>query len=351
MTNQQYQAITQYLIKLYGDRLYKRNKLTYPFVAFLPQPEQIHDVDSVLGDAPKQFLTQDDMAFYNQAFLQTLKNSGRNLFNGTTYIQKRIRRKPLRVSGEFGKYFDMVATCAALDQELKDASESKLLRLPSRSQLHRHLPADQAMINGAGRSAAIGVACLTVFNHQGEYKAILARRSAKAATDPLQFHVMPAFIFQPSDENGAFPEEWSVKHQVYREYLEELFGMPEVVPDRYDYFYEHPAMKHLQGLLNTGEAELYLTGVVINLLTLRPEICVLLLIHTPEWYEKITAPDSDISLNTEAEAHGGTIELVPINSDDALLAALPPYLYLNMPPQGLAGLWLGIDRARGQIRS
>jgi len=323
--------------------------LTYPFVAFLPQPEQIHDLDSVLGDAPKQVLTQDDMAFYNQAFLQTLKNSGRKLFNGTTYIQKRIRRKPLRVSGEFGKYFDMMATCAALDQELKDAADSKLLRVPSRSQLHRHLPADQAMINGSGRSAAIGVACLTIFNHEGTYKAILARRSAQAATDPLHFHVLPAFIFQPSDEHGHFPEEWSVEHQVYREYLEELFGMDEVAPDRYDYFYEHPAMQHLQNLIAAGEAELYLTGIAINLLTLRPEICVLLLIHTPEWYPTITAPDSHIPMNTHAEAHGGTVELVPIDTDENLLNALPPDLHLNMPPQGLAGLWLGVDQARRNI--
>lgn len=347
LTQEQYERITQHLTQLYGKRLYERNDITHPIVVFPPQPDQIHNVDSVLGDAPRQLLRAEDMAFYSQAYLQTLKNSGRNLFNGTTFIHKRLRRKPLKLSAELGKYFDMLATCAALDEELKDAAAGKLIRLPGRSQLHRHLPADQAMINGRGRSAAIGVACLTVFNHDGTYKAMLARRSERAATDPLHFHVLPAFIFQPSDETWTHPEEWSVEHQIYREYLEELFGSDEIAaPDHYDYFYEHPALAYLKTLMERGEAALYLIGITINLLTLRPEISVLLLIHTPEWYQRITAHDSDMPLNTHAEAHGGTIYMLPIESDAAVLAGLPENVHTMMPPQAVGALWLGVDLAR-----
>jgi len=352
LTQEQYEKITKHLTQLYGKRLYERNGITHPIVVFTPQPDQINDVDSVLGDAPRQLLRAEDMAFYNQAYLQTLKNSGRNLFNGTTFVHKRLRRKPLKLSAELGKYFDMLATCAALDDELKDAAAGQLIRLPGRSQLHRHLPPDQAMINGRGRSAAIGVACLTVFNHEGTYKAMLARRSERAATDPLHFHVLPAFIFQPSDEQWTYPEEWSVAHQVYREYLEELFGFDEISsPARYDYFYEHPALQYLKTLMARGEAALYLTGITINLLTLRPEISTLLLIHTPAWYARITAPNSDMPLNTHAEAHGGTIYMLPIRDDAAVLAELPENVHTMMPPQAVGALWMGVDLARQRIPS
>jgi hypothetical protein len=40
---------------------------------------------------------------------------------------------------------------------------------------------------------------------------------------------------------------------------------------------------------------------------------------------------------------------VPIESDEALLAALPPQVHTMMPPQAVVALWEGIDLARQMI--
>ena len=63
-------------------------------------------------------------------------------------------------------------------------------------------------------------------------------------------------------------------HNVLREFGEELFDIEELERDRgyvaFDWFYEVPPVKELRDLLATGEAQLLLTGVAVNLLNLRP---------------------------------------------------------------------------------
>lgn len=338
-----YNNMTDYLAKLYDVPLYERYGVRHPVVVFEPDDGQ-QDVDSVLGDLTEDL--NDTFAFYDQAHLQTLKNSGRNVYNGTTFALKQIRKKPLKVSATLGTYFDMLATCGALDRELRDSAVRRFIRLPARKQLHQEIDPTQALTDGRYRSAALGGAVLTVFNHDGDYKALLARRSAKNATSPGFFHVMPAFIFQPMQDTVR-EGEWSLKHHIYREYLEELFGMPET--DSLNGFYQHPALLDLQAMLQTGEATLQITAVAVNLLTLRAEFCVLLLIHDPTWYKRITAQDSDIPLNAAAEAEDGKLKLFNIDSDEAVLAELPPHPHTMMPPQAIPALWYGIDAVRRHI--
>lgn len=341
-----YQAMTHYLRIFYAVPFYTHHGITHPLI-WHPAPEtQQTQVDSVLGkwdeNSPKAF------PLYDYGHLSSVQNSGRSVFNGTTFILKSLNLSPLRIHASLGNYFDMLATCGALERELRDAAGAKAIRLPGRSQYHRHIAPVAALKTGRGRSAAIGGACLVVFNHGGTYKAILARRSPKNATDPGFFHLIPAFIFQPATRDVK-PQEWSIERQIYRELLEELFGMAENrQPERPDYFDAHPALVYLKQMIAAGKAGLYLTGIVMNLLTLRPEICALLLIHDPTWYERITAPDSDMPLNAAHETENG-LTLVPVTSDEALLAALPPDVHTIMPPQATAALWEGVSLARKYI--
>src|SRR5690606_24732133 len=148
--------------------------------------------------------------------------------------------------------------------------------------------------DGRGRSPAIGGVCLVVFKGAAGYQAIISRRTPSHATRPDSYHLVPAFIFQPmSDEMRD--GEWSIEHHFYREWLEELFGMRE--SDSMD-FYQHPALLDLKRMQAAQEAGLYLTGIAYNLLTLRPEICMLLLIHDEGWWQRLHAPDSPFRLNT-----------------------------------------------------
>ena len=145
--------------------------------------------------------------------------------------------------------------------------------------------------------------------------------------------------------------EWSVKHQILRELLEEIFGLPEEIrPQRWDFFYDHPALRYLLRLMERGKASLFATGIILNLLTLRPEISTLLLIHDPEWFARITATDSDMPFRTAEETLGGSVVMAPIASDEDFLSHFPPDLHLSMPAQATATMWLGIDQARREIK-
>jgi hypothetical protein len=80
-------------------------------------------------------------------------------------------------------------------------------------------------------------------------------------------------------------------------------------------------------------------------LSLRPEICALLLIRDPDWWRRVQAVGSPYQLDTGAEASGKLL-LVPIADDQRLLASLPPDYHLNMVPQAIAAFWQGVDLAR-----
>ena len=292
-----YKNLTDYLQHLYQCKPFTRNGIEHPVTVYYPSEAQIHDVDSILDPyLPTQEKT--DYAFYDYSYLHDLQNSKPSLFNGRTFTLNFIR----------------------------------------------------TILRGSRRSAAIGIGTLTVFNDAGTYKAILAKRSNKTAFDSGMYHVLPAMMFQPTTPDFKHPQEWSIKHQVMREVLEEMFDMPEQLdPDAWDFFYQHPALVYLQELMDAGKAQLYVTGIILNLLTLRPEVSTLLLIRDPEWYARIRAKDSDIPFKTADETVGASEVIAPIATDEDFLAYFPDDLYQRMPAQATATLWLGIDLARKEI--
>ncbi len=344
-----YKNLTDYLQHLYQCQPFARGGIEHPVTVLYPEAWQVADVDSLLAESlPKPEAR--DFVSYDYAYLQDLQNSKPQLFNGTTFTLKQIRQKPLRLQGALGSYFDMLATCAALERELRHAAAQGWMRAPSRSAYHRMVPPADTLLRGSLRSAAIGIGTLTVYNEAGVYKAILARRSQHTAFDSGMFHVLPAMMFCPTTSDFHDPREWSARHQIAREFLEELFGLPEEhQPARWDFFYEEPALQYLNELIRAGKAGLYATGIIINLLTLRPEISSLLLIHDPAWHARVAAPASDMPMRTAAETVAGSIVRAPIATDAAFLAHFPQQLHLRMPAHASATMWLGIDLARQLI--
>lgn len=352
MTTSHTRLIT-YLRSTYGENLLVCNGETYPVYTFLPHPSQYHNADSVLvPDVPSGTSDTSEFAIYDMAHLEHLRRTRPHLTNGISYVMDRIAYSPvgtqhaaslplLRIAGQLGRYFDMLATCDAIDQELRRYARGEQNTLPLRDQLHQRIPPERVTQTGAGRSAVIGVATLTVFNHTGQYRAILARRASEVGIDAGRYHVVPAFVLQPLVNH---PDEWSVKHQVCREFGEELFGMPEhdgwKSPNGVRYFYQHPPVDDLLTMLDDGRAELQLTGIAWNPLTLRPEICVLLLIHDADWYPR-SEPALNAALLTERQA----TDYIPI----VTLDGLPDNLTQAITPQGAAAFWLGIERARHVI--
>lgn len=343
MTPELYQFINDYLARFYDVTLYERKSIRHPIVNYKVSPEQASDVNSVIGHLNGTFINKDDLAFYNYAYLHSLQNSGRNLFNGTTYALTRLRTNPLRIDAAPGKYFDMLATCIALEDELMAVMEQGLIRLPMRSQYHRTYDAKKSLLSGKGRSATIGAVMLIVFNSAEGYRTIVSQRTGQHATSPDALHLLPAFILQPMNDN-QMQEEWSLKHHLYREYLEELVGMEEGNSAISD----HPALHDLQAMEADGRATIQLTGVSINLLTLRAEISTVLVIHDASWWQSLQSGKNGYRLNTPETQN--QLHLIPIDTDESALAHLPDNYYLNMVPQAIPALWDGIDTARLLIR-
>lgn len=339
---EQYELMTEFLASSYELSPYQRHGISHPLAFYAPQPFQTADIDSVLGHLSKEPIVKEDMAIYDYGFLHNLQNSGRNLFNGTTFAYKRLREKPLRLDAALGKYFDMIATCAAIESESYDVMSQGDIRFPLRSQYLLKYRGKEAVHYGKGRSAAIGGVMLVVFKHEGQYKSIVSQRTAAHATDPDRLHLLPAFIFQPMGEDVQL-HEWSFKHHLYREYLEELFGMAEGDAGMAN----HPALADLQAMEADGRAFMRLTGVTISLLTLRPEISAMLLINDETWWDDIQSGKRGYQMNTPESR--GKLLLLPIESDEAALNALPENYFLKIVPQAITALWQGIEAARELI--
>lgn len=334
-----YALMSDYLARFYDVDIYERDGIKHPVVNYPASPEQAHDVDSVLGHLSATKIGADEMAFYNYAYLHTLQNSRRNLFDGTTYNLKRLRTNPLRIDATLGNYFDMIATCISLETELLDVMSRGMIRLPMRSQYHRDVTAQESLVSSKGRSAAIGGVMLTIFNDAGTYKAIISQRTGAHATRPNALHLLPAFIFQPMDAENA-QEEWTFKHHLYREYLEELVGMEEGNND----MLSHPALQDLKMMEASGDAEINLTGISMNLLTLRAEISAVLVIHDESWWKNMQSGARGYRLNTP-ETHA-SLMLIPIDSDEDIRSYLPENYFLTMVPQAIPAFWEGIEAGR-----
>jgi hypothetical protein len=359
----------QYLGWKYGGvPLLRRQRHLYPVAVFLPAEEQIGDVDSVLLDlqdtSPEDYQLEPRDATFRQLWDQTLRRG--HLQDLPTYTMKRLTASEdrLGIVCERGSYFRAVETCDALEweavtsaaTELNDSSKEAFERfdatLPLRCRLHAIV--DDPITDGRHRSAAIAVSTLVAFNDEGQYYLLLSRRAGEGVTAYRGLlHVVPSFMFQPVA--GHYREEWSIRHNIYREYLEELFDRPEPQGGMtaWRQFYVDPCLVYLRDLEERGDARLYLTGIAVNLLNLRPEICTVLLIRSPEWFRHHTqlgGPRERFRLNAEwaspaGSADRGISRLALATSDDAQLQAdnLGPTAFL---PPGAAAFWLGISLVR-----
>jgi hypothetical protein len=275
-----------------------------------------------------------------------------------------------------GWYYDQISTCDSLRWELLTAigrmtSEEKekllLQRFPLRAMAHSI--ANDPIVDGHGRSANIGISTLVVFNDGEGYSTFVRERSKQVAVYRDDLHVIPSFMFEP--EAGDVKNEYSVGHNVFREYLEELFNKRELesppATAAFDWFYDrYPDLQFLFRLLdNRDEAELLFTGLAVDLFSLRPEILTLLLIKSPEWWENHKGGNrgkqlSHIEVNYEFKTQRELSQerrdiIVKVKLNSALLPqtteAWSTYLAdrSRWVPPGAAAFYLGLEVARKKL--
>lgn len=197
----------------------------------------------------------------------------------------------LRLSCTLGNYFDWVDTCNILEIELLTKfSEARPTPADFPEFWNSLLLRRRAHVLGvpwkpAGRCAALGLTTVIAYRDDERLKTILRERSKAVALEPHTLAVVPAGMFEPATD--TLPEEYSIRHNFYKEYAEELFAMPEA--DRagpqiaWDRIYGEPNVRYLRELEANGHARFLATGVVLSLLNLSFDICTLLLVETPEW--------------------------------------------------------------------
>jgi hypothetical protein len=266
----------------------------------------------------------------------------------------------IKLDCELTSYFRALDTCDELEwellsqhQQLNGNSEMHFKefdkRLPLRRSLHAEVP--DPVRDGSRRGAAIGVSVLVAFREVEGVTMWLRRKSMKnVATHRGMIHVLPSFMFQPA--SADLDSEFSVTHNVFREYLEELFGRPDPKDGEGDwqYFYRDPVLVDFRKLIKDEKATFHFTGVVVNLLNLRPEICLLLFISDSEWYGRHrsnTDPDYRFNFNDEfmrsIEAGAHPEQLVArlnyVRSDNDVI---PQYIsHSDFVPPGAGAFWLG----------
>ena len=217
------------------------------------------------------------------------------------------------------------------------------------------------LTSGGGVDAVIGVSTLVVYARQSSYWMLCDVRSDRVAEYGALYHVVPSFIYQPVTATTApnLSIEQGLVHNIYREYLEELFRIPEVEkvgkPVTPDFFYHHPNLALLREL-EKGKAELSATAVVFNLLNHRPEVCTVLIIRDEAWFQRqkeTTGKNQDqlrpLNWNDEflaneaqtAETHLKFVTTLPLDSPQWCDVAKPGH----MVPPGAPALVLGAKRA------
>ncbi len=199
------------------------------------------------------------------------------------------------IHGELGWYYDNKLTQYAIEWELNKAL-SKLTTSNLKKELSKKgiLPLRELVelkdinpiLNGNNRCASITLSALIVFkNRNGEYHFILNKRSEAVKTSSNLMHVVPSGMAEPFDANFT----WDFEYNFWREFLEEIYNLHEYhfqdnKFDPHSIFNETP-IKYLKYLLDNNKAQFSITGICCDLLNLRPEICMILVIDDAKFLD------------------------------------------------------------------
>jgi hypothetical protein len=300
----------------------------YPALVFPAPITSVTDIEYPLGEIDVSFYTEfsKPLSDAGSKYLDKLKKSGREIQNFVTYVMKNLDENTMKVNCSLGTYEEMLMTCDVLEKELlvkwgeKTPKENKFedfwnRHIPLRRELHYMNP--KAFTDGSLRSNALGISTPIIFNADNTYKMLISERSERVVVHSDLLHVLPSFMFQPivGPYNEDYKTEFQIRrHQIEREYLEEVFHYEEAkgistTTEKFEWYADKPELKYIRSLINQNAAELLFTGITIDLFNLRPEICTLLLIKTPDWY------NNHMDEKTITTYNGETLQLKKLEID------------------------------------
>jgi len=242
-----------------------------------------------------------------------------------------------------------VGRYSALLKVLPEGARNVMLgaSMPLRRTLHREVA--DPVVDGSKRCAGIGISLLIAHpDESGAIHLMVRQRSTSVAVDMNRNHVIPAGMFQ-SYTGDPEVRDYQLIRTVAREYLEELYSeeFPVTGDDVWDLVQANPRYRFLDALLDSGRAQLVVTGVAVNLITLRPEVLALLYIRDAGW------PDVPLKVNgeyinniTSAVDLKGPVKFITYSASDDEMAADRALLPERMVAVGAAAFWSGVAALR-----
>ncbi len=360
-------AIHEFLTAKYRNYpLLQKAGHTYAVAVYPAKDSQRQNPDSVLGTLDAATLYAPGTGVSCDEYRMHAHRISLEGYNRITFASRKLACEP-RISLDcyLGSYFDTLDTCDALEWELLSQSMHFDCRtqagikglesaLPLRNSIHSASP--DPVLNGTGRCAGIAVSTLLAFHDAEGLRLLVHRRGPESVLMHRNLsHVIPSFMFQPA--TGEFHQEHSVVNNFYREYLEELFDRPEPGGSQLDpkYFYSDPRLVYLLELLEQGDAILELTGAAVSLFSFRPEVCLLLYIKTPEWFQRHLDGGEDFGFkicnefttipNLEKDRPLPIGRIKYCDDDEEYLECAPLHP-TEIVPAGAAAFWLGAERLR-----
>jgi hypothetical protein len=264
----------------------------YPVFLLPARGSQIHHPETILGPLDSKFKISIDpsMKEHGDLIIDRLKASGAHLEDLPTYCTKNITEDSdgsVRIESCLGTYFEMMQTCEVVSSEIREVLSHEGTHMPFRKRLHALEGTSRFLLAPRHTSSALGISALIVFRKGESLHALVGQRhKARVALAPGSSHVVPACMFQPVHADPE--EEYDVTYNVYREYLEEVFSIEEEAGTSTfakSKVFLDPNIRELTDLIEKGNALFLYTGLCFNLASLRPDICILIYIDDPSWYE------------------------------------------------------------------
>lgn len=309
--------LSKYLAERYGYPPFELYGMLIPVIKIWQNTDKMIDPDDLLGDLDKTeplhfekspILNENDYDLARKFIRKTLTETGPIKTEAVNYRMTSLEMnegKLPKIHGTFGYFYDSMLTKYAMEWEIKKALWKQKQFTTKKLNKKNALPLREAyekleqnpILNCSNRSNVISVSTLFVYrDRSGDLQCIICRRSTKVANSPNKMHVVPSGMFEP----GNLSHNWSIKLNVWRELLEEVYGdeenqYPYSKPDPWSICNKEP-IKTIIDLISRQKAFLSVTGISCDLMHLAPEICTVLFVNEPSFLDR-----GDMKLNWESD--------------------------------------------------
>ena len=183
--------------------------------------------------------------------------------------------------------------------------------LPFRKQIHHNNSIPDILYSGINRYSLLGVQMFVMFydRHQKEYVTLLLKRAQGVAAKPGYYQFIPSGGFEVYEKELNFnvaiiKEHFSLRKVIFREYLEEVFGLDEFkcgnLLKNTETTYKilnHPEIINLLDLIESQKASLELMGSAADLIGLRHELSFVLRVDDENFSNKVFSPNDEFTHN------------------------------------------------------